>query len=224
MRRFASYLAIVLTLYLSIATGAGGRPALAQTVTPDELGEVMLSAADLPGFVMAGDVSPQAVPGRTSDQRTRFFFAASGNGDDTDILTEVLLAPNENDICLPYRPQAIANGDVLSQLNGDRPNFQLLGSLGVGDVDVAASWNDLDAGSNTWSAVFGEVFMRGRVRVYLTFVQHSGAPIDPQQVAGYAQTQDAKLLAAAESADTGVGQLAAEPVPPPPDTPPALCG
>ncbi len=218
--------ALILMLCLFMAAGAaraGGRTALAQDVTPDELGDVMLTAADLPGFVMAGDVSPQPRPGSTSDERTRFFFDTAGGDGAADILTEVLLAPNENDVCLPYRPQAIADGDVLSLLNGDRPNFQQLGALGVGDVDVAASWNDLDAGSNTWNTVFGEVFMRGRIRVYLTFVQQSGAPVDPQQVAGYARAQDAKLLAAAQAGGTGVGELAAESVPPPSNTPPAIC-
>jgi hypothetical protein len=208
---------------LAPAALPSGSRAQAQVVTPDELGDVMLSPTDLPGFVMAGDVSPDPTPGRTSDQRTRFFFDASGNGGETDILTEVLLAPTADDVCLPYRPQRIADGEVLSRLNSDAPNFQLLGPLGIGDVDVAASWHDLDAGSNTWDAVFGEVFMHGRLSVYLTFRQHSGAAIDPQQVAGYARAQDAKLTAAAAAGDTGVGQLAAEPVPPTPATPPAPC-
>lgn len=228
MRRQAALLPLLLIVGAlhaqgAPATAAPARPVGAQAVTPDDLAAVMLGPADLPAFVLAGDVSPDPSPGRTSDQRTRFFFDAAGDGGQVDILTEVLSAPNDNAVCLPYLPGRIANGDVLSLLNSDMANFQLLGPLGVGDVDVAAAWNDLDTGSNTWDAVFSEVFMRGRLSVYLTFRRHSGAPIDPQQIAAYARTQDARLLTA-EAEGGAIGALAAAPVPPPPATTPDVCG
>ena len=196
--------------------------ALSQAVTPDDIAAVMLSTEDLPGFHLAGDGSPAPRENAQLVQRTRVFLADDAGPSGYTLLIEIMTVPTENALCLPYLPGNIAGGAVLGTLNGFRPNFAPLDRFGVGDVDTAATWNDVDGGTNAVQAVAAEVFMRGQVTVYLTY-RTTAATIDPGPLAGFAQAQDA-LLQRAAAAGSPTGLAAITPVPAPSAERPALCG
>jgi hypothetical protein len=219
MRRKAfSLLALATSLVVSLCFC----PVSAQTVSGDDLAAVMISADAVPGFHVIGDTSPTPRrPTATNEQRTRVFVADGSTAEDYTLLSVIVTVPTPYAVCLPFFPGNIANGDVLG-LNGDKPNFQEIGSLGVGDVDIFGSWSDLDSGANVWLTVGSEVFMRGQVTVYLKYRTHE-ASIDPGTIASYARAQDELLLAAA-AAGTPIGVLASTPVPPQPATRPEICG
>jgi len=188
-------------------------------VTGDDLAAVMLGQTDLPGFTLTGDGSPPASPADVREQRTRIFVTA---GEPETLLLLILSAPHPDAVCLPRVRAGVANGEVLGALNGDKPNFQSLGSLGAGDVDAAAMWSDFDAGRGAWYTVSEDVFMRGELAVYVEAIAYD-APPDGDQLAGWAQLQDAKLLAAAADPASTAGALARTPVPASPADDPAAC-
>lgn len=197
-------------------------PATAQTVTGDDIAPVMISELDVPGFHLIGESSPTPRrPDATNQQRTRIFFADNTSVADYTELIETVTVPTKYAVCLPFFPDNIAGGAVLG-LNQDKPNFQVVGSLGVGDVDIFGTWSDLDAGANVWLTVGTEVFMRGQVTVYLDYRTHADH-VDSAEMAQYARAQDDLLLRAA-AAGTPIGAIAATPVPPASDPRPAICG
>lgn len=195
---------------------------IAQTVTPDDIAAVMIDATAVPGYHIAGESSPGPRLGATNDQRTRIFIADDSATAGYSLLTLIITVPNENAICLPFFPGNISSGGVLDALNSDHANYEHLGLLGVGDVETAARWSDLDTGANLWTSVLSVVFMRGRVTVYMTLRTHRDF-IDPSEMEPYVRAQDAKLIAAMAT-DSPVGIAAATPVPPPPADRPAICG
>lgn len=210
-------------MLLLLAPGGAlrGAPAHAQTVTGDDLAAVMLGADDLPGFTLTGDASPPDVPGSVREQHTRVFIAndASDAGGQT-LLTLILSSPHPDAVCLPQIRATIANGDVLAALNGDRPDYQPWGTLGVGDVDWAASWSD-DGVQGARFSVSEDVFMRGELVVYLQTIS-DGAPPDADTLAGWARLEDEKLLGAAADPASAAGALAAtQPAASPADDPAA---
>jgi hypothetical protein len=213
---------LLLALVVSLAVSLRFCPVSAQTVTGDDLAAVMISADAVPGFHVIGDSSPTPRrPTAANEQRTRVFVADGSTVENYTLLSVLITVPTEYAVCLPFFPGNIASGDVLG-LNGDNPNFQEIGSLGVGDVDIFGSWSDLDSGANVWLTVGTEVFIRGQVTVYLNYRTRE-ASIDPATIAGYARAQDELLLAAA-AAGTPIGVLASTPVPPQPAIRPEICG
>lgn len=196
---------VLVTLWLAVTFG-GGR---VRALTGDDLAPLMLGGGDLPGFRLAGDGSPPPLAGAVREQRTRIFVPT----DAADPLIVLLLsAPLPGAVCLPYLPEAVAAGAVLSALNADRAGFRLLGSLGVGDVDTAATWADFDTGRGAWYSLIESVFMRGQLTVYLTAITYA-EPIPSAQLAAWAALADAKLLTADPASPAGA--LATTPVPPP---------
>lgn len=206
-------------LVLSCAAVLLTPTARAQTVTGDDLAVVLLGQDDLPGFTLAGDTSPPATPDEVREQRTRIF---TDDADAGTLLSLILSAPHADAVCLPQILGSVANGDVLGALNGDKPNYQSLGSLGAGDVDTAAIWNDFDAGRGAWYTVSEDVFMRGELVVYVEVVAY-GTPPAADQLAGWARLQDAKLLAATADPASAAGVLARTPVPASPADDPTAC-
>ncbi len=194
------------------------RPALAQTVSGDDLAAVMPGADDLPGFALLGDASPPAIPDSVREQHTRVFTADGGG----TLLTLILSAPHPDAVCLPQIRAAVADGEVLRALNGDRPGYQDLGALGAGDVDRAASWSDQNAGDGSWYTVFEDVFMRGELVAYVQATSF-GTPPDAGTLAGWARLQDQKLLDAAADPVSAAGALARAQPPASPDDDPQVC-
>jgi hypothetical protein len=218
--RFTYYTAVAAAVLMGVALVCHAPTAHAQTVTGDALATVMLGEADLPGFALAADGSPAVAPDDVRDQRTRVFTALDGSG---MLLTLILSVPHSDAVCLPRVRATIASGDVLSALNDAKPNFQSLGPLGVGDVDAAAMWSDFDGGRAAWYTVSEEVFMRGAVTVYVEAIAYDSPP-DANQLAEWAQRQDAKLLVAAADPASAVGALARTVVPDSPAGDPTVCG
>lgn len=220
-RRTLLPLAILVTVLLANGRLAS-RPALAQAVTGDDIAGVMLDGLDLPGFHLLGDGSPPARAEATNEQRTRVFMADGTGAGDYTLLTEIITVPNEGAICLPYLPDNVASGAVLSLNNADMANFQRADPPAAGDVATAATWSDLDAGANTWINLYELVFMRGRVTVYLIYRTHD-ASADQARIGAYALRQDEKLRAAID-AGSPLGLQASIPVPPRLVERPEICG
>jgi len=194
--------------------------ATAQSVTADDIGAAMIGDGDVPGFRLAGDATPPSLATATRDQRTRLFVPTDSNAG-TVLLTVFLSVPRSTAVCLPYLPATVASGDVFGALNADKPNFRITEPLGAGDIDATATWDDYDAGRSASYTVLSELFLRGSVSVYITYVTYTHT-IDPALLAQIARIEDAKLMAAA-AAGTPVGTIAATPIPPLPDSVPPAC-
>ncbi len=190
----------------------------AQAVSGDDLAAVMLGADDLPGFALLGDASPPAIPDSVREQHTRVFTADGGE----TLLTLILSAPHADAVCLPRIRAAVADGEVLRALNGDRPGYQDSGAIGAGDVDWAASWSDQNAGDGSWYTVSEDVFMRGELVAYVQATSF-GTPPDAGTLAGWARLQDEKLLDAAADPASPAGVLVRTQPPASPDDDPQVC-
>ncbi len=185
-------LGLLLLGWKLVASSAG-----AQSISNAGVSAALLSAPDLPGFQQTAETSQtssNSVNGvAVATVRMRRTFVADGGG--ATLSAELLqfmggdggaFDPTQAGEAL-LRQAAGADGARVS-------GFTLLGPLGLGEADQAASWSALSPQGVQWSYV-ADVFRRGHVLATVVYAV-PGADGDVASLTSYAQQQDAKLAAA----------------------------
>lgn len=181
-------------LGLVVASGA----AHAETITRDDLRGALLDQADLPGFQRYDHIRLNfTLPRQGAFIAEMYGFNAPNGGR----LTIELVAPATGNDSGPMtvagdgesflRSNAMTSG-ALSGVPA--ANFALSGPLGVGDDDLSAVWQTYDAGTQSWTVVYGEVFQQGSVFAKLLYFAPAAQP-DPAALFAFSQQQAANLVA-----------------------------
>jgi hypothetical protein len=168
-----------------------GRGAIAQTLDARQLAPVALSAADVPGFHV---LSEQDVPVKANDaiasawQRVLGADDAAASGGAA--LSVLLMVPNAS-VGTDTLKAVVNAAGAFSSVTG-ATNLQPTGSLGVGDVDQSATWQEWDTADNTWDAFYADEFLAGKTIAAIIYGSHNDAA-DPTRIVILAR-REAQLL------------------------------
>jgi hypothetical protein len=169
----------------------------AQTSLEDQLAAVLLTETDLPGFqqtlddtaTFAAMTSSGTVPAVVRD-----FASPTGS-----IVALELIALPEDDATTAFTPATIGEQTLRDAANalGTQPpsDFALLGPLGLGEDDLAATWTASSASRGTPNAIAADIFLRGHV-LGLVLYSVPGTEGDASTLGADAGLQDARIVAA----------------------------
>jgi hypothetical protein len=168
-----------------------------QSISNAGVSAALLALPDLSGFHQTAETSQtnsNSVNGvSVAMVRMRRMFVADGGG---ATLSAELLQVMGGDPSA-FDPSQAGESLLLQAAGADGAQvsgFALLGPLGLGEADQAASWSAVSPQGDQWSFV-ADVFRRGHVLATVVYAVPS-ADGDVATLTAYAQQQDAKLAAA----------------------------
>ncbi len=169
----------------------------AQSISNAGVSAALLAPTDLPGFQQTAETSQtssNSVNGvAVSTVRMRRTFVADDGG--VTLSAELLqFVGGDGSAFDPAQAGAALLQQAAAMDGAQVSGFALLGPLGLGEADQAASWSAVSPQGDQWSYV-ADVFRRGHVLATVVYAV-PGADGDVATLTSYAQQQDAKLAAA----------------------------
>ena len=206
--------AVIVVCFL-VAGIVAGQTADAQTSDARQLATAALSADDVPGFQVLFE---QDVPVKSNDAIAsawqRVLSADDGAAPPGAALSVLLMVPNPSS-SVDVLKNIVNAGGAFSSVTG-ATNLHLTGTLGIGDVDQSATWQEWDSSDSTWDAFYADEFLSGRTIAAIIYGSHSDS-VDPMRIVTLAQRQ-AHLLSTVSlpSATASPGsQISLSPTPAP---------
>jgi len=161
----------------------------AATVTFYDLRSASLSTEQLADYRLVGEDTPDG-DGIMQATYGRIFVKLTADRQVSSRVGILLLAP-ESFVTQADLESLVTSGE-LHQGVSDDPSFHYLAPLGIGELDLAATWNDFDSHSNTWHTYYADTSLRGRMVTHIIYEAPSDES-DQCVLSKIARLQDEKL-------------------------------